>query len=293
VISRWMLKAAIAVTLPCAAGAQAKLVQFTGTVVDSAKRPLTNADVAIEGMNLTRRTDDRGQFRFEAVSAGVHRVTVRKIGYAQLDTSLAFPEDRDIEWRVTMREKVVTLDSVIVRAPTDPLLEEFEENRKRGFGRFRTRADLTKFDGVSLPNVMRSMQGADIIRTTGSGAYMTSKRGPISGCGPPNPKRMENYQKAREEQERVDDCLRRERIYYVPDDGELRQGIMRACYPLVFVDRQLMTPGRPTPPFDIGSYATEQIEAIEWYESESQTPPKYSVNNARCGVMVLHIRKKK
>jgi hypothetical protein len=275
------------------AAGQAKLVLFKGTVLDSAKRPLSNAEVSIAGMNLTRNTDDKGEFRFETVSAGIHQVTVRKIGYAQLDTSIAFPEDKDVVWHVTMREKIVTLDSVITRAPMDPLLEEFESNRKRGFGRFMTREDLAKVDGVSLPNVFRGkLTGADIMKTNSSQAYITSKRGPISGC-PPSTGSYNNRAEALAAQERTDECLRRERIYYVPARGELGEGVRRACFPQVYVDRQLMNPGRPTPPFDVNSYATEMIEAVEWYESESQTPAKYSVNNARCGVLVLHIRKKK
>jgi len=270
---------------------QNKLVLFTGTVVDSAKKPLANAEISISGMNLTRSTDDKGAFRMETVSPGVHQVTVRKIGFAQLDTSLAFPEDQEVVWRVTMREKTVTLDSVIVRAPLDPLMEDFEANRKRGFGRFMQRSDLAKMDGASLQNVLRGMQGVNIVRTNGSSAYITSKRAPTSACNPP--KGSHTYDEALAQQEAIDDCLRRERIYYVPDGTERRMGVARACYPLAYVDRQLMNSGRPTPPFDIGQYATDQIEAIEWYESEAQTPPAYSRNGLNCGVLVLHLRKKK
>jgi hypothetical protein len=54
-----------------------------------------------------------------------------------------------------------------------------------------------------------------------------------------------------------------------------------------------MNPGRPTPPFDIGQYTTDRIEAVEWYESASQTPPKYNVNSGNCGVLILHLRKSK
>lgn len=274
-----------------AASAQSKLVPFSGTVVDSTRQPLGNAEISIGGMNLTRTTDDKGGFRFETVTAGVHHVTVRRIGFAQLDTSMVFPEDQEVVWRITMTPRVVTLDSVIVRAPIDPLMEDFEANRKRGFGRFMSRSDLAKMDGVSLQNALRGMQGVDIIRTNSTAAYITSKRAPITSCQVPRGSRTNR--EALEQQEMVDDCLRRERIYYVPDISERRQGVARACYPLGYVDRQLMNPGRPTPPFDVGQYPTDRIEAIEWYESEAQTPPKYSINNPHCGVLVLHLRKQR
>ncbi len=276
-----------------ALSAQSKLVLFTGTVFDSTAKPLSNAEVSIAGMNLTRNTDDKGNFRIENVTAGVHHVTVRKIGFAQLDTAMVFAEDQDVEWRLTMREKIVTLDSVITRAPIDALMEEFESNRKRGFGRFMTREDLAKVDGVTLPNVFRGkVTGADIMKTNTSQSYITSKRAPITACMPAYGIAKDRAQ-AMANQERTDECLRKERVFYVPSFGEAGEGVRRACFAQVYVDRQLMNPGKPTPPFDINSYATEQIEAIEWYESESQTPAKYSVNNARCGVLVLHIRKKK
>jgi hypothetical protein len=273
------------------ASAQNKLAVFSGTVVDAAKKPLENAEVSIGGMNLTKTTDDKGVFRMETVTSGIHRVTVRKIGYAQLDTTMVFPEEQEVVWRVTMTEKLVTLDSVFVRAPLDPLMEEFEANRKRGFGRFMARSDLAKMDGVSLQNVLRGMQGADIIRTNSTSAYITSKRSPVTGCQ--IPRGSTTNREALQQQEAIDECLRRERIYYVPDVTERRQGIARACYPLGFVDRQLMNPGRPTPPFDIGQYTTDRIEAVEWYESASQTPPKYNTNSGNCGVLILHLRKTK
>jgi hypothetical protein len=273
------------------ASGQNKLVVFSGSVVDSAKKPLQNAEVSISGINLTKTTDDKGNFRMETVTAGVHRVTVRKIGYGQLDTSMVFPEEQEVVWRVTMTEKIVTLDSVFVRQPREPWMEEFESNRKRGFGQFMDRAELAKMDGVPLPTVLRRFRGAEIIRTNNSASYIVSKRAPISGCPPPPP--APSSRAAMAGQDASDECLRREAIYYVPDVGERQFGVRRACYPQVWVDRQLMNSGRPTMPFDLGTFmATREIEAVEWYESESQTPPRYGNANARCGVLVIHVKKK-
>lgn len=288
-LRRCLIACAVLISLTSSAAAQ-KLVFFAGIVVDSAKRPLSNAEVSLPGIGLSRTTDDRGVFRMDNVPAGIHRVRARHIGHGQVDTTLTFRDEHNPEWRVTLG-RIVTLDSVIVTAPLEPWQEEFEANRKRGFGRFLTRDDLAKVDGVSLPNVMRSVQGTDIIQTTGGQAYITSKRGPITGCQ--IPRLTGSRQEALAQRENTDECLRREKLYYVPDQGELQQGIRRACYPQVYVDGQLMNPGRPTAPFDVTAFATEQIQAIEWFQSESQTPSKYSVNNARCGVLVLHVRKKK
>jgi hypothetical protein len=277
--------------LPGALSAQAKIATFAGTVVDSTKQPLGNAEVSLPGLGLVKTTNDKGVFRIEGIAPGIHHVTVKHLGYGQLDTTMIFREDQNVEWVVTLG-RIVTLDSVVVTAPTDPLLIEFEENRKRGFGRFLTRADLVKKEGVSLPTVMRSVSGVDIMRTNVGVNFITSKHAPITGCSirsAAGPSREAGLRAQAE----TDECLRRERIFYVPDETEKRMGYRRACFPQVFVDRTLMNSGKPTPPFDVSSYATEQIEAIEWYEGPSQTPAKYSINQAQCGVLVLHLRKKK
>jgi hypothetical protein len=290
-IRRTVLSVLTLAVVVSVASAQNKLVVFSGTVVDAAKKPLENAEISVPGVNLTKTTDDKGVFRMETVTSGVHRVTVRKIGYAQLDTAMIFPEDQEVVWRVTMTEKIVTLDSVLVRAPRDVWMEEFDSNRKRGFGQFMDRDELAKMDGVPLPTVLRRFRGAEIIRTNNSSSYIVSKRAPMSGCPPPLP--AANPRAAMANQEVTDECLRRERIYYVPDGAERQFGVKRACYPQVWMDRQLMNPGRPTMPFDLATFsATREIEAVEWYESESQTPPRYGAQNARCGVLVIHVKKK-
>jgi hypothetical protein len=284
-------EAVLAMSLVASAAGAQRLVVFTGTVLDSAKKPLANAEVSIAGMNLSKTTNDRGVFRMETVTPGIHQITVRKIGFAQLDTAMNFPDDQEVVWRVTMTEKVVTLDSVIVREPREPWVDEFESNRKRGFGQFMGSAELAKFEGVPLPTTLRSLRGAEIIRTNTSSSYILSKRGNITGCPPPPP--TPTQRQAFQAQEALDECLRRERLYYVPDGAERQFGVKRGCYPQVWVDNQLMNPGRPTMPFDLATFtATREIAAIEWFESESQTPPRYGNGSARCGVLILHVKKK-
>lgn len=273
------------------ASGQRAVVSFGGTVVDSLRQPLSNADVSLPGLNLAKTTNDKGVFSFSDVPAGVHRVVVKHIGYGQLDTTMSFPADSSVQWRVTLG-RIVSLDSVLVTAPLDPWMAEFEANKARGFGRFLTSADLAKFGSGMLPAAMRGVGGVAIIRTNVGQNYISSPRGPMTRCPPINP-RMLDAAAAAAAQEATDECLRRERLYYVPDPVEAKQGVKRSCYPLVYVDQNLMTTGIPTPPFDIGGYAADQIEALEWYESPSSTPAKYSARQAQCGVLVLHLKKKR
>ena len=83
----------LAALIPAFAAAQATgsgSAVFVGTVVDSLRNPLPNAEIALPGLALTRMTDDRGTFRITGIPAGTHRVTVRRIAFGQLDTSITF-----------------------------------------------------------------------------------------------------------------------------------------------------------------------------------------------------------
>src|SRR6476659_7837256 len=137
----------LAILAPAIAAAQATTAGsavFTGTVVDSLKNPLPNAEVSLPGLSLTRMTDDRGTFRIAGIPAGTHRVNVRRIAFGQLDTSITFADDHTVQLRITLGN-VVRLDSVVVTektAPRDVLMQAFEESRAKGFGRFVTRDQL-------------------------------------------------------------------------------------------------------------------------------------------------------
>jgi hypothetical protein len=96
---------------------------------------------------------------------------------------------------------------------------------------------------------------------------------------------------ARANQQATDDCLRSERVFYVPDDFEARQGVSRSCYALVFVDRSLVNGGRPTTPFDANTFAPMQLQAVEWYENAGGVPSFYNSQDIRCGVLILHLRR--
>jgi hypothetical protein len=263
---------------------------FAGTVVDFARRPLAGAEVSLPDAAITKLTDANGVFRLTDIPAGKQRVLVRRIGFGQLDTVMIFRENETIERRVTLG-RIVTLDSVVVAAARgDLLMADFEENRKMGFGRFITPEQLTKMEGQTLASVLQQLQGIALTRGSGGQSWVLGRRGPTSRC--PTPRAGENMAQARANQEKTDSCLRAERLFYVPEEYESKQGLSRQCYALVYLDRSLMNPGKPTIPFDVNTLTTMQLQAVEWYEGSGSVPAKYSANDARCGLLVLHTRRK-
>jgi hypothetical protein len=252
---------------------------FGGTVIaDSTQRPIADAEVSLPELGLSARTDDKGVFRLGDIPPGTHEVVVRRLGYVPLETRMPFVSNTPVQRRIVLT-RIVTLDSVITRAgaPDSPLIE-FEERRRLGLGRFYTRADLAKRDNEQLETVLQQTAAVAIVRGKGSRAFVTSTRATKSTCFTG---KLE--------------CIREERLYFIPDDTErFKQGeVPIACYSRVYIDRMLMNPGQPAPPFDLNSVPLAQIEAIEWYSSVSEMPMQFIGRSAGCGVLVIHTRRAK
>src|SRR5439155_20670838 len=122
---------------------------FTGTVVDSAQRPLSGAAITVPDAEKGGISDNAGHFSVGDIPPGAHHVLVRHVGYGPLDTTLTFAEGAT-DLRVLL-SRVTSLDSVLVKAaPRDQVMREFEENRKLGLGHFYTREQLSKVEGQNL-----------------------------------------------------------------------------------------------------------------------------------------------
>jgi hypothetical protein len=127
--------------------------------------------------------------------------------------------------------------------------------------------------------------------------WITGKRAPMSGCSLARVSPLASGRGgsdkdiADDAQRKTEDCLRRERVFYVPDETEKRSGMGLTCFSQVYIDRSLQNAGQPTMPYDISGMDVRQIEGIEWYETQSQTPAKYDARQAKCGVLIIHTLK--
>jgi len=261
--------------LPVLAAAQGRGAVFMGRVLtDSTHLPLANAEVSIPQLGLHGVTNDNGQFRLEDIIAGKHQILVRRLGYGVLDTRLDFVENQTVESTVYL-SRITILDSVLVGGrQRDPWLAEFDENRAHGSGHYITRAELDRQNGRTLAAIMAQMPGLDVMYGSGGQGWAKGRRAPNSRCD------------TRDVQ-----CLRREGLFYVPQRYEVAEGMKRACYARVYIDRMLMNPGQPAGPFDLNIIQAMEIEAVEWYATSAETPAKYNSRTSSCGVMVIHTRR--
>jgi hypothetical protein len=143
------------------------------------------------------------------------------------------------------------------------LIASFEENRKAGRGHFLTRDEVAKIGSRRLSDVLNRIPGAPVMRGRSNAAFpgVAFNRGKSTNAVAAG--------------------------VYCPDDSESRSGIQCGCYTQVYVNNMLVNRGNPTPPFDINTVPAEQLEALEYYRSAAETPPKYSGSAAQCGILVL------
>ncbi|HEV8497944.1 MAG TPA: hypothetical protein VGQ56_13815 [Gemmatimonadaceae bacterium] len=171
--------------------------------------------------------------------------------------------------RAVVLEPVTVTEKEIQRAMTS-----FEENRRVGLGHFMTRAQIAVYDGMKLAGVVQQMGGISVISGRTGSAWITSKHAPLPLCRPADT-----------------DCIKSAGSY-VPEGFERLQGMLTACYSLVYLDGVVMNGSRePTEPFDINSIAPEQIEAMEFYAGSAETPLKYSRAGSNCGVLAIWRRR--
>jgi hypothetical protein len=275
----------VELTLDRAAELSSRSATFIGVVVsDSTREPIAGVEVALPDVAKSVNTDSHGAFRIAGIPAGDHQVLVRKIGYGAADTRVSFSGHETVERRVVLG-RAVTLETVTVSEKmVERVMRDFEENRHVGLGHFMTRVELSKYDGMKLGGVVQQLPGVDFIHGRTGSEWVTSRRGPAPICPPGSPGEPDHLTLTGQ-------CLQAHG-YYIPDGAEIRQGIVMACYALVFIDGVLMNGARePTEPFDVNTIAPEQVEAIEFYAGPSETPLRYSRMGSNCGVLALWRRR--
>ncbi len=253
------------------------LAAFAAVVTDTLRKPLTGVQVSFADIGRSGLTNERGEVRFADVPSGEHQLTARRFGYAPAEARITFAGEQTVQRRIVL-EPVARLDSVVTSA-TSAALTEFEENRRLGLGHFITRAELAKQESRKLSEILRQVMSVGLITGSGGQAWLVSTRAAGSTC---------SFVRTAAERDR---CLRQEGRIYVPENFERSRGVIMACYGRVYLDKFLMNPGHPTEPFDVNTVHPDDVEAIEYYGSASETPARYASLNGGCGLMVLHMRR--
>ncbi|HEX7939195.1 MAG TPA: carboxypeptidase regulatory-like domain-containing protein, partial [Gemmatimonadaceae bacterium] len=282
-------RASLTMKIPSVAEvAKARSATFSGTVVaDSTGQPIIGADISLPQLGMLAIANERGAFRMQDIPTGTYDVTVRRVGYGPLTTSLTFPARQVTDRRIVLT-RLQVLDTVVVEGESP--MADFEANRKLGLGHFLTRAQLDKMQGRPMAATLSEIKGLGMVFGHSSHSYIESTHGSASLSVQQGFNLFKNEKDA---------YVKMRAAGYIPPhiwcpDGtamDASLGLKCGCYAQVYLDRTLLNPGEPTEPFDVNSISPDMIEAVEYYSNPAQTPMRYQARNGTCGVLVLHRRR--
>lgn len=169
------------------AGAQSPARDLRGTVLDTAGRPLPNADVRIMDLARATRTDSAGNFAILGIKERIVDLAVRRLGYEMRLVRVSMINGEGENARIVLHAEPVVLAGVAIEAPEapHPYFVEFEKRRSRGIGTFLTEHDIEKLN-TSLPSdAFRTLPGVRLVRLSngGSGVRFSSTQGMRSSRG--------------------------------------------------------------------------------------------------------------
>jgi TonB-linked SusC/RagA family outer membrane protein len=91
-----------------------------GRVTDPTGNPVPSAQVRVEGTTLGALTGPDGAYRIAGVPAGVHGISIRRVGYAPERATVTALADGTITRDFTLRTAAVTLNEVVVTGVAAP-----------------------------------------------------------------------------------------------------------------------------------------------------------------------------
>lgn len=248
--------------------ASAQQASLGGTILsDGTEKPLANAEILIESVNKSVRSDSAGNFIITGLAAGKHTVLVRLVGYESLKADITLGATQKLEVDLLIKPNVTTLDRVDVTAEKGAgnwaiKLTEFEERRKLGIGKFVGAEDFEKGDGRPVSSLLlQRVSGLQAIQSNGRRWLATSGRSPKmfgAAAGAVT--------------------------------GTMEK-IPPACYMQVVVNGRVEyngTPGQAM--YDIDALNSKDIIGVEIY-STATTPSQYNAtrgqNMSSCGTVVI------
>ena len=265
---RWVMgMAMLAASTVAGAQSSSSAAILRGFVLaDSSEAPLKNAEVSIQSIGLTTRTDAGGAFRLGSIAPGTYILLVRSLGYAPLTNRIRFAPGDSIERDFLLVRAAVPIAGVEVKGretPADPRMVAFDERMKLGIGHFLTRATLDSMSNRKLGDILSSRVPSANVVSRGSSAWVATRRGIQSV-------------KRRTSMSRFD----------------LARGAdPTVCYAAVFLDGTLVYGGNQDESlFDLNSLEPSQVAGVEFYAGGSEIPPAMNGTRPTCGVIAIWTR---
>lgn len=212
--------------------AQQEPGEIRGTVVDVRRQaPVGLAAVSIPALDRRTVADAEGRFRFRDVPPGSYELRVRFLGYEAAVREVEVPSGGTRTVEVRVAPGPVELEELEVSVRSLTWVPGFRERRRSATGHFFTRSEIEEADPSYLTRLLRGREGVRI--GLDRGAHGADKRYP--------------------------------QFYYRgPGDA----GVF--CRPVVFVDGEMMGPGRRYLRFN--EIPPDEVLAMEVYYRERDVP---------------------
>ena len=231
-----------------------------GILLDAANgQPIVSGTVTISAnrgrWQRSIASDSLGRWEFEDVSAGPYRLRARRVGYREATGQLGLSADSlvEVEMRLAAASVVMEPVTVVTRSTRDvsPVLRGFYDRMQRGFGRYITREEIEARHAVYVADVLRHIPN---LRGT-AGRMGGSNGGFTHGSS-------------------GDRCT----MVFFLDGLQLNQPAIAGRY----TQRD----------FSIDDYVSaEEVEGIEIYRGESDTPAEFVTRWVQCGTVVIWTRR--
>lgn len=238
-------------------------IQVRGVVLDAVSgAPISSARVHLSASRGRWReemlTDSAGGFVFQDVRPGPYRLRARRVGYRESGGALRLSADSVVELQLRMSVASVALQPVTVvarsRRNVSPVLEGFYGRLERGQGRFVTREEIEARHPTRVTDMLRSIPNLNGSAGRGGVGGMTLSRG---------------------------------------SSGD-------RCTVVFFIDGMLVSQPSMGSPFRGGARQDQaiddyvspyEVEGIEIYRGESDTPAEFVTRWVGCGTIVIWTRR--
>ena len=127
----------VAPTVQLCAQTVAPTGSLSGAVLtDSGDVPIANAEISFPNVNLSARSDSKGNFQIIGVPPGPQELIVRQVGYEPYEATVTFRTGQKVETDIFLKRIVTKLANVKIKAVANPRyatrLVDFEERRRFG-----------------------------------------------------------------------------------------------------------------------------------------------------------------
>ncbi|HEU6451077.1 MAG TPA: carboxypeptidase regulatory-like domain-containing protein [Gemmatimonadaceae bacterium] len=147
-------------------------------------RPLSGAQLTVDGSGVTGTTEDDGSFTLAGLPAGTRTLEVRHLGYAPEYAVVDLASDRTASTTVTLDKVAEVLSEVKVygmESSASRRLAGFRQRMHAGFGHFITRADIERRAPLRFTDLLRGVPGV-VVERSGNIDYKVVPSNPSSLC---------------------------------------------------------------------------------------------------------------